>query len=121
LNRVELGLINLAGEREVLRRQHGVSVEFRTWAPDGRRLYYLEQAHFTSAVASVGPSGGDPERIEIAIGVPGSLMMSPDGSTIAWGVQGSSDVVLQPVDGSAPKTYQIVPNAYLAWRPILGE
>ncbi|HEX5578368.1 MAG TPA: hypothetical protein VFY43_01750, partial [Candidatus Limnocylindria bacterium] len=121
LNSVELGLVNLAGERNVLRRQHDVSVELLIWAPDGSHLYYLEQAHFTSTLASVGSDGGNRGAIHIADGVPGSLVMAPDGSTMAWGIQGSSDLVLQPVDGSVPTTYQVAPNAVLAWQPNLGK
>jgi Tol biopolymer transport system component len=118
LNTTEVDLISSAGAMRPLRRDSPI-YEF-AWLPDGSALAYYEQlvGTFTINVVVLSSSGEEFARFESPDGVPDRIIVSPDGSKLAWMIQGASKLRIQPTTGGDARTYETI-SGPIAWQPLL--
>jgi Tol biopolymer transport system component len=115
---LEFDLIDTAGKVKPLKSYPGLSglATEITWLPDGSGLAFYEQevGGFTITVVVLSTSGTEVARFEQPDGVPNLIIVSPDGSSLAWGIQGTSDVRIQPIAGGDARTFTVGSNAAIA-------
>ncbi|MEX0626598.1 MAG: hypothetical protein WD402_08635 [Chloroflexota bacterium] len=121
LGTVEVDLIDLAGNVRPILSYPGFVSETFTWLPDGRALAYYEQevGGFKISVVVLTSDATEFARFEQPDGVPGQVIGSPDGASLAWSIQGTSDVRIQPIAGGDARTFTVGPNSAIAWQPLL--
>jgi Tol biopolymer transport system component len=114
---VEIDVMDLEGQ---VRRVATVPGEVRdlTWLPDGSGLVYIEGRFLATAVVVLTPDGRETARFELTDGVPDRLIVAPDGTSLAWRIQGSALLRVQPLDGS-PILIDEVEATDIAWRSVL--
>jgi Tol biopolymer transport system component len=120
LGTIEFDLIDSAGNMVRLKSHPGF-VEGITWLPDGSGLAYVEQeiGGFTVFVSVLSSAGTDVAQFEQPDGVPDRLIVSPDGSSLAWRIQGTYDLRIQPIAEGDARTYETVRGGSIAWQPLL--
>lgn len=99
----------------------GGYVEHVDWLPDGTGLVYVEQRSLYTAVVVQSPDGIELARFVQTDGVPQiPLAIAPDGSRVAWRIQGTGDLWIQPLSGGEARTFPIgsAPRgSILIWQP----
>jgi Tol biopolymer transport system component len=120
---LQVDVIDPAGDIRTLKTYPGLAgiVTQATWLPDGSGLafYVQDVPGFTINVVVLSSSGEEFARFEQPDGVPSRVIVSPDGSTLAWGIQGSSDLRIQPIAGGDARTFSLASNFAIDWQPLL--
>jgi Tol biopolymer transport system component len=117
----EFDLVDAAGNSRLLASYAGfIGPTEITWLPDGSGLVYYEQASggSTVSVSVLWVPSTMVDRFEQPDGVPDRIIVSPDGSTLAWMIQGASKLRIQPTAGGDARTYETT-RGPIAWQPLL--
>jgi Tol biopolymer transport system component len=115
----EIDLIDMAGQMTALGSVPG-HADSVTWLPDGSGVVYVENQSGVVDVVVLSTSGTEIARFEQLDGVPGyPVIVSPDGSSLAWAIQGTAKLRIQPTAGGIARTYETVSGGYLAWQSLL--
>ena len=119
LGTTEIDLIDMAGRMTALGSVPG-HPDSITWLPDGSGVVYVENQSGLVAVVVQSTSGTEIARFEQRDGVPGyPVIVSPDGSSLAWLIQGTSNLRIQPTGGGDARTFETVVRGFLTWQPLL--
>jgi hypothetical protein len=116
LAEVEIDVMDLDGQVQPAGTVAG-EVRDLTWLPDGSGLAYIDGG-MTTAVVVLALDGRETARFELTDGVPDRLIIAPDGTAMAWRIQGSEQLRIQPLEGTA---YAIdgIEATGIAWRSVL--
>jgi len=121
LGTIEFDLIDTAGRVRPLTSYAGPVDQRISWLADGSGLVYVEQqiGGYRQFISVLSSAGIQVARSEQPDGVPDRLIVSPDGSSLAWLISGTSDLRIQPTAGGAAQTFHDVPGGSIAWQPLL--
>jgi Tol biopolymer transport system component len=121
LDATDIDLIDRAGHIRPLTRVAG-GVRDLSWLPDGDGLVFTHERPLRTSVVVLNDSGDELLRFELtggpdqlALGVPDQLTLAPDATALAWGIQGSSKVRVQPLSDEDARTFQVASSG-LSWQ-----